>query len=317
MMEFNFLSNHYISTYPSISPLIGPNYQSDPFEPEECEGEYFYNPNLVPSVYSNENNNDKDKYIEFPEKDDRENQDSLNISPKISGIMQSNNLFIEEKKEFDIIFEEEKKQKSTNITTDKDNNGKIQLKEKNIFGLKSEKKSEILPRIDYAIKNFKVNAVKYIKDYGNKLIKDCKFKGELKNLKLFSPSNKYFTGIANEKENKLFLGLTLAEIFSYPKDDFGKDNRLQQSNGRVIQKMKDTINKLNEIPEEYQELLDFFEMTFEDSIILFYKSEEFLKYKESEKAKFLDSQFIKVKGFSLFESNSFISMLKHGASNSI
>ena len=315
MMDFNFLSNHYINCY-QVSPLVGPNYQSDPFEQEEYDDGFFFQPKLVPSVYNIENKNDKN--IELSEKDEEENQiGSLNISPKISGIMQSHNNLFKEDNKLNLLFEEEKKQKSTNITTEKANNGKIQLKEKKIFGLKSETKSEILPRIDYAIKNFKVNAVKFIKNKGNELIKKCKFKGELKKTKLFSPSNKYFTGIPNEKENKKFLGLTLAEVFSYPNEDFGKDNRLQQSNKKAIQKMKDTINEQDEIPEECQDLLDFFEMTFEDAIILFYKSEQFLTYKETEKAKYLDSQFIKVKGFSLFECNSFVSMLKHGAYNSI
>ena len=60
---------------------------------------------------------------------------------------------------------------------------------------------EILPRIDYAIKSFKVTAVKFIKDYGNKLIKECKFI----NSKFFAPSNEYFIGISDEKENNIFF----------------------------------------------------------------------------------------------------------------
>lgn len=315
MMEFNYLRNQN-NCYLSVSPLIGPNYQSDPFEPEEYDDGFFYQPKLVPSVYNFENKTDNN--IELPEKEDEGNQiESLNISPKISGIKQSHNNLFEEDNKLNLLFEEEKKQKSTNITTEKANNGKIQLKQKDIFGLQTETKNDILPRIDYAIKKFKVSAVKFLKDQGNKIIKECNFKGELKKAKLFAPSNKYFTGIANEKQNKMFLGLTLADIFSYPNDDCGKDNRLQQSNKKIIQKMKDTINELEEIPEKYQELLDFFEMTFEEAIILFYKSEEFVNYKEDKKAQLFDSQFIKVKGFSLFECNSFISMLKHGASNSI
>ena len=99
--------------------------------------------------------------------------------------MHSKNPFSEkDDEEIQFILDKEKKQKSTNITTDKSKNGLIELKaekkEKNIFGLETNKKVEILPRIDYAIKNFKVTAVKYIKEYGNKMIKDCKFKGGLR-----------------------------------------------------------------------------------------------------------------------------------------
>jgi hypothetical protein len=75
--------------------------------------------------------------------------------------------------------------------------------------------------------------------------------------------------------------------------------------------MKEVINSEKEIPKAYEELKNFFDMTFADAIILFYKSSEFEKYKEDEKTKFLDSQFVKVKGFSLLESNAFISLMSH------
>ena len=227
--------------------------------------------------------------------------------------MQSKNPFNEKEEDIEFYAEKEKKQKSTNITTEKSKNGKIELKKENIFGLETNKQMEILPRIDYAIKNFKVTAVKYIKEYGNELIKKCKFKGELKNKKLFSPSNKYFTGISNEKENNIFLDFTVAELLSYPNDEFGKiqDNRLQQNNKKIIQEMREEINNKKIITKEYKELIDYFNMTFEEALLLFYQSNEFKEYKESEKAKFLDGQFIKVKGFSLLEKNAFISMMRH------
>ena len=176
--------------------------------------------------------------------------------------------------------------------------------------IKEKQENEILPRIDYAIKNFKVTCVKFIKEYANKLIKNCKFMGELKNKKLFSPSNKYFTGVSNEKDNAIFLDFTVAEIFSYPNGK-RKDNRLQESNRIILEKIKETVNNLKQIPESYRAVLDFLNMTFEDAVMLFYKDEEFLKYKETEKAKFLDSQFVKVKGFSLLSRNAFIHLMRH------
>ena len=313
-MEFNFLNNMFISSYPSISPLISPYQQTDPFIQGDLDEDSYNAKEIYSHAKEDINDSNKNK-SEFLEKREKENmEESLEISPKISEIMQSQNPFIEKEENEQIYFEKEKKQKTTNVTTDKTKNGKIELKaEKNIFGLETKKEMEILPRIDYAIKNFKVTAVKYIKEYGNSLIKECKFKGELKNKKLFSPSNKYFTGISNEKENNIFLDFTVAELLSYPNDEFGeiKDNRLQQNNKKIIQQMRELINNMKIITKEYRALLDYFNMSFEEALILFYQSNEFSVYKETEKAKFLDSQFIKVKGFSLLKKNSFISMMRH------
>jgi len=314
-MEFNFLNNMFISSYPSISPLISPFQQTDPFIQEDLDEDSYDNAKELYNHVKEDINDSNNNKSEFLEKREKENvEESLEISPKISEIMQSQNPFIEKEENEQIYFEKEKKQKTTNVTTDKTKNGKIELKaEKNIFGLETKKEMEILPRIDYAIKNFKVTAVKYIKEYGNSLIKECKFKGELKNKKLFSPSNKYFTGISNEKENNIFLDFTVAELLSYPNDEFGeiKDNRLQQNNKKIIDQIRESINNMKIITKEYRDLLDYFNMTFEEALMLFYESNEFSVYKESEKAKFLDSQFIKVKGFSLLKKNSFISMMRH------
>ena len=314
-MEFNFLNNMFISSYPSISPLISPFQQTDPFIQEDLDEDSYDNAKELYNHVKEDINDSNNNKSEFLEKREKENvEESFEISPKISEIMQSQNPFIEKEENEQIYFEKEKKQKTTNVTTDKTKNGKIELKtEKNIFGLETKKEMEILPRIDYAIKNFKVTAVKYIKEYGNSLIKECKFKGELKNKKLFSPSNKYFTGISNEKENNIFLDFTVAELLSYPNDEFGeiKDNRLQQNNKKIIDQIRESINNMKIITKEYRDLLDYFNMTFEEALMLFYESNEFLVYKESEKAKFLDSQFIKVKGFSLLKKNSFISMIRH------
>lgn len=312
-MEFNFLNNMFINSYPSMSPLITPHQETNPFIQGDLDEDSYYSPKEIYLLNKEENDSNKSEVI--PEKFEKVNkEESLEISPKISEIMQSKNPFNEKEEDVQFYLEKEKKQKSTtNNTTDKSKNGKIELKKENIFGLETNKQPEILPRIDYAIKNFKVTAVKFIKEYGNKLIKECKFKGELKNKKLFSPSNKYFTGISNEKENNIFLDFTVAELLSYPNDEFGdiKDNRLQQNNKKIIQKMKEVINDMKIITKEYKDLLDYFNMTFENALILFYESNEFSIYKETEKAKYLDSQFIKVKGFSLLKKNSFIAMMRH------
>ena len=216
-MDFNFLSSYNIKSCPVVSPLLGNNYHLiDPFYQEEDDEESFFEKNS-PLLRNAEKEDENNSIIPEKEKEkEKENpEESLEISPQISGIMQSN-LFEESEIKFELDLDAQIKFnfKNASSTTEKTKNGKIEIKEKKeIFGLTTQKKKEILPRIDYAIKNFKVTAVKFIKDHGNKLIKECKFKGELKNSKLFAPSNKYFTGISNEKENKAFLDFTVAEIF--------------------------------------------------------------------------------------------------------
>ena len=315
-MEFNFLHSQNFNQYPMISPINLQHETSDPFLmiEDDLDDELKEEENLQ-SEHNDQNiennNNDQPKILE--DNIDRENpEEALIISPKISEYI-TTNLFKENKNTDDDFFCEIDDKQNLKNTTDKTKIGKIELKtEKNIFGLKTgiNQDNEILPRIDYAIKNFKVTCVKFIKEYANKLIKNCKFMGELKNKKLFSPSNKYFTGVSNEKDNAIFLDFTVAEIFSYPNGK-RKDNRLQESNRIILEKIKETANNLKQIPESYRAVLDFLNMTFEDAVMLFYKDEEFLKYKETDKAKFLDSQFVKVKGFSLLSRNAFIHLMRH------
>ena len=184
------------------------------------------------------------------------------------------------------------------------------LIKKCIFGINSHRKLE--PRIDYAIKYFKVNVIKFIKEYGNILIKLCDFPNRLKKLRLFSPSYKYFTGNSNEKDNKLFINFNLETIFCYPEGN-KNDNRLQRQNKETIKCFKEYIEEKykEEIPEKYQKLLNYFNMTFQDAIVLFYESKQFKDYSSSSKTIFLDKYFIKTKGFSLLEKNGFLKLIKN------
>jgi hypothetical protein len=205
--------------------------------------------------------------------------------------------------------EQEIAQKSTGDNT---NNSKININ-KLIFGLQSEKKIE--PRIDYAIKNIKVYISKYIKNYGNDLIKECKFQNKLQKIKLFSPSYDYFTGNSNEKDNNVYLDFTVEQILTYPdkKNKKKKGDRLQRQNQENIKALKDYIedNYEENVPEKMQELLNFFRMTYEEIVTLFYKSNKFTDYSSSEKTRKLDELFIKTKGFSLMENNGFIKLMKN------
>ena len=70
-------------------------------------------------------------------------------------------------------------------------------------------------------------------------------------------------------------------------------------------------NKYTEkVPESIDRLQNFFKMTFEDIIVLFYNSQIFKDYISDPKTIFLDQQFTKTKGFSLLEKNGLIKLLK-------
>ena len=250
--------------------------------------------------------------MEIKERQEEENS-ALNID-NIIGNLETPNLPLPlpeiKDKEKDLKNELEK---NTNKSTDDKTKSKNNKISKCLFGLSSQKPKLIEPRVDYAIKQFKVYSCKFLKEYGNQLIKDCNFKNNLKKLKLFAPSYKYFTGNSNEKENKMFLDFTVEEIFSYPKDKSKKDNRLQQKNKEIIKKF---INYIEEtypevVPESFQKLLNFFRMTYRDIIVLFYDSEQFKDYSSDPKTIFLDEQFTKSKGFSLMEKRAFFKLMKN------
>ncbi len=181
-----------------------------------------------------------------------------------------------------------------------------------MFGLSSQKPLLIEPRIDYSIKQFKVYSCKFLKEYGNQLIKECNFNNELKKIKLFAPSYKYFTGNSNIKENRIFLDFTTEEVFSYPNDNSKKDNRLQLKNKESIRMFLNFIKDefQGELPEPFQKLQSFFRMTYKDIIILFYDSKQFKEYCSDPKTIFLDEQFTKSKGFSLMEKNAFCKLME-------
>ena len=133
----------------------------------------------------------------------------------------------------------------------------------------------------------------------------------MKKLKLFAPSYKYFTGNSNEKDNKIFLNFTVEQIFSYGKSK--KDKSLQQKNKDTIKKISNYIENIytEKVPQSIEKLQNFFKMTFEDIIVLFYNSQIFKDYISDPKTIFLDQQFTKTKGFSLLEKNGLIKLLKN------
>lgn len=215
------------------------------------------------------------------------------------------------------IYEKEIKENDEKENTNKSTGDKTKENEivpQKIFGVQDKKSIE--SRVDYAIKNIKVQISKFLRDYGNELIKKCNFQNKLKKVKLFLPSYVYFTGNSNEKDNQVFLNFTVEKVLSYPEEKINnkskKDNRLQRQNKEIIKQLKEYIeeNYPNEAPEQFQDLLNFLRMTYEDIIILFYNSEHFKNYCSSQKAEQYNEQFIKTKGYSLLDKNGLIKLMK-------
>ena len=86
----------------------------------------------------------------------------------------------------------------------------------------------------------------------------------------------------------------------------------ESEEGKEQEKEKDYIEEKypDEVPEQFQNLLNFFRMTYEDIIILFYNSEHFKNYCSSQKAEQYNEQFIKTKGYSLLDKNGLIKLMK-------
>ena len=163
-------------------------------------------------------------------------------------------------------------------------------------------------RIDYCIKYFKTNFSKFLKNYGNMLIKRSFLPKELKKEKLSAPNFLSFTGNAAEKDNYKFLFFKVEDIFCFYKNENCQIS-LQKKNRRTIDKILQFIDG-SESEEKYSNVKAFFKMSLEDAYGIFYESEDFKKYATDSKTVFLDKEFKVEKGYSLLEKNAFVKMIK-------
>ena len=163
-------------------------------------------------------------------------------------------------------------------------------------------------RIDYCIKYFKTNFSKFLKNYGNMLIKGSFLPKELKKEKLSAPNYLSFTGNAAEKDNYKFLFFKVEDIFCFYKNENCQIS-LQKKNRRTIDKILQFIDG-SESEEKYSYVKAFFKMSLEDAYGIFYESEDFKKYATDSKTVFLDKEFKVEKGYSLLEKNAFVKMIK-------
>ena len=156
-------------------------------------------------------------------------------------------------------------------------------------------------RVDDAKKHFKVAISQFATEEINSLIKNSNLPKKFKK-KIHCPNFKLFTSNPKELDNLEFLSFTLEQVFIYGK----KENNLQARNEENIFK----IINYKKYPEKAKNIKDFLSMKYEDIISLFYKSEKFQKFKNSELTRFFNDGIKKEKHISLLEENGLVKLFQ-------
>ena len=172
------------------------------------------------------------------------------------------------------------------------------------------KTDEPIYRLDYFKKIFIKSFLKYLLNYGKKLISECIFKKKIGNLKLHMPNYKLYAGNPKEKDNKEFLLKTIKTVFVDYDKKSEKGTSRQKDNEKLINKIYELSNFQNS--EKEKKLKNFLELNIEKAIEMYYESKEFENFKNDENNKYYDSMFYKEKNrnFSLLEKNGFIKLVK-------
>ena len=167
-------------------------------------------------------------------------------------------------------------------------------------------------RQDYYIKQFKVQYSIWLRNILNTKLSSFlqRIKSNKKNIKFYPLNSLKFTANPKYKDNKVFLSMKIKDILIIGID--GNRNSNQKKN-------KENIEQIEKMGKQYNindELIEFLNITMEESINLFYKSEQFIQFKSSNQAKINDNKFYKEKKFSLLENNGFVFLVKNFSGNS-
>ena len=168
-------------------------------------------------------------------------------------------------------------------------------------------------RQDYFIKQFKVQYSIWLRNILNsKLILFLnKINSSKKNIKFYPLNSLTFTANPKYKDNKIFLAMKIKEILIVGINGNRSSNQKKnKENIELIEKMGEQYNNSND------DLIEFLNMTMEQSMYIFYQSEQFSKFKNSTQAKINDNKFYNEKKFSLLENNGFIYLIKNFNGNS-
>ena len=211
-----------------------------------------------------------------------------------------NNFIIQELPESNIIKEKSNKDKFNSILNSEELN-KINSGNQTIY------------RQDYYIKQFKVQYSIWLRNILNlKLslfLKKVKYNKKL--VKFYPLNSLKFTANPKYKDNKIFLSLRIKDILIIGIN--GNRSSNQKKNKDNILFVENLAKANNDINDD---LIEFLNLTMEESIRIFYKSEQFIKFKNSSQAKINDNKFFEEKKFSLLEENGFIFLIKNFNGNS-
>ena len=156
----------------------------------------------------------------------------------------------------------------------------------------------------YYIKHF----IRFLKKYGNSLIKKSKLQKKLYNNKLYSPTKSFVLFLINENNSNLLL-FTVKDIFCYKNKKLKKNSQI--NNEKCINNLLDYINEFyDENKENYEKIISFLNMNIQDASVLFEESKEFKDYSTNEKVIKHNRAFKQKYGFCLIEKNEFIKMIK-------
>jgi len=199
---------------------------------------------------------------------------------------------------------QEKEKESKNLFNSISNNQVINFK---------NSETNNIYRQDYYIKQFKVQYSIWLRNILNlKLMSFLdKIKSGKKNIKFYPLNSLTFTANPKYNDNKIFLSMKIKEILIVGINGNRSSNQKKnKENIELVEKMGEQYNNTND------DLIDFLNMTMEESIYMFYNSEQFLKFKNSTQAKINDNKFFSEKKFSLLENNGFIYLIKNFNGNS-
>ena len=248
------------------------------------------NNNNIFNINKNANYFNEKKSIIF--NNNKENARQLNPIIK-EGVLDSN-----------LFQEKEKEKESKNLFNSISNNQVINFK---------NSETNNIYRQDYYIKQFKVQYSIWLRNILNlKLMSFLdKIKSGKKNIKFYPLNSLTFTANPKYNDNKIFLSMKIKEILIVGINGNRSSNQKKnKENIELVEKMGEQYNNTND------DLIDFLNMTMEESIYMFYNSEQFLKFKNSTQAKINDNKFFSEKKFSLLENNGFIYLIKNFNGNS-
>ena len=184
------------------------------------------------------------------------------------------------------------------------NNNLINVQEKDIEENTNNNPNNKTIRCDSLLIKFKAALGKwFIKAINNK-IKILKSSSVIKrSIKFYSFNYKKFTLKVSYNQNKEWLGCKMKDLLLLGDED----NQIKNEKALSSLYKKDLI--------EFKEIKDMLESSYEDIIYDFYKSDDFVIFKEDKKVKELNDNFCKIMGISLLDKNGFVEFIEKRKGN--